>query len=113
MHRLTYIPADLRDVQIREHLRKIELLEEGCQDLESTIGQFRELVLQLQMCVIFYIKCSLRWLISRVPQRTRHPPSTDTDSSKRICHCCVSDRRHDVLEPQITVLRIQESSQEH
>ena len=54
MHKLTYIPADLRDVQIREHLRKIELLEEGCQDLESTIGQFRELVLQLQMCVIFY-----------------------------------------------------------
>ncbi|KAF8899310.1 dynein associated protein-domain-containing protein [Infundibulicybe gibba] len=37
-----------RDTQIREYAHKIELLEEGCQDLENTIGQFRELVFQLQ-----------------------------------------------------------------
>ncbi|TFK42165.1 dynactin [Crucibulum laeve] len=37
-----------KDTQIREQQRKIELLEEGCQDLEGTINQFRDLVLQLQ-----------------------------------------------------------------
>jgi dynactin 1 len=35
-------------MQIREHLRKIEALEETCQDYENTINQFRELVMQLQ-----------------------------------------------------------------
>ncbi|KII94229.1 hypothetical protein PLICRDRAFT_100409 [Plicaturopsis crispa FD-325 SS-3] len=39
---------DAKDIQIREHLRKIESLEDACQDLENTIGQFRELVMQLQ-----------------------------------------------------------------
>ncbi|KAI9569455.1 dynein associated protein-domain-containing protein [Boletus coccyginus] len=39
---------DLKDSQIREHLQKISTLEDACQDLESTITQFRELVLQLQ-----------------------------------------------------------------
>ncbi|KAI0931161.1 hypothetical protein AcW2_000104 [Taiwanofungus camphoratus] len=39
---------DAKDVQIREQTRKIETLEEACQDLESTIVQFRELVMQLQ-----------------------------------------------------------------
>ncbi|KAI0829040.1 dynactin [Trametes gibbosa] len=39
---------DAKDVQIREQVRKIESLEEACQDLEGTIVQFRELVLQLQ-----------------------------------------------------------------
>jgi dynactin 1 len=38
-------------MQIREHLRKIEALEETCQDYENTINQFRELVMQLQTCV--------------------------------------------------------------
>ncbi|GLB43572.1 putative dynein associated protein [Lyophyllum shimeji] len=37
-----------KDAEIREHLQKIETLEEACQDLENTISQFRELVLQLQ-----------------------------------------------------------------
>ncbi|KAF5385085.1 hypothetical protein D9615_001067 [Tricholomella constricta] len=37
-----------KDVQIREHVQKVEALEEACQDLENTITQFRELVLQLQ-----------------------------------------------------------------
>ncbi|KAH9948209.1 dynactin [Amylocystis lapponica] len=37
-----------RDAQIREHVHKIETLEETCQDLEGTIVQFRELVMQLQ-----------------------------------------------------------------
>jgi len=43
---------DERDSQIREQQRKIESLEEICQDLESTIGQFRELVLQFQTWVV-------------------------------------------------------------
>ncbi|KAL1950983.1 hypothetical protein VTO73DRAFT_132 [Trametes versicolor] len=39
---------DAKDAQMREQARKIEGLEEACQDLEGTIVQFRELVLQLQ-----------------------------------------------------------------
>ncbi|KAJ7082516.1 dynein associated protein-domain-containing protein [Mycena crocata] len=39
---------EAKDVQIREHVRKAESLEEACVDLEGTIGQFRDLVLQLQ-----------------------------------------------------------------
>lgn len=35
-------------MQTREHLQKISTLEDACQDLENTITQFRELVLQLQ-----------------------------------------------------------------
>ncbi|KAI0321262.1 dynein associated protein-domain-containing protein [Amylostereum chailletii] len=37
-----------KDVQLSIQQRKIESLEEACLDLEGTIGQFRELVLQLQ-----------------------------------------------------------------
>ncbi|KIJ13750.1 hypothetical protein PAXINDRAFT_170080 [Paxillus involutus ATCC 200175] len=39
---------DSKDSQIREHLQKISTLEDACQDLDNTISQFRELVLQLQ-----------------------------------------------------------------
>ncbi|KAG9313881.1 dynein associated protein-domain-containing protein [Chiua virens] len=39
---------DSRDSQIREHLQRVSTLEDACQDLENTITQFRELVLQLQ-----------------------------------------------------------------
>ncbi|KAJ7774997.1 dynactin [Mycena metata] len=39
---------EAKDMQIREHVRKAESLEEACVDLEGTIGQFRDLVLQLQ-----------------------------------------------------------------
>jgi dynactin 1 len=47
---------DHKDVQLREQQRKIESLEEACQDLDGTIGQFRELVMNLQKLVlsIFY-----------------------------------------------------------
>ncbi|KAL5533874.1 hypothetical protein ACEPAG_334 [Sanghuangporus baumii] len=34
---------------MREQIRKINELEDACQDFEGTIGQFRELVLQLQV----------------------------------------------------------------
>ncbi|KAK0466245.1 dynactin [Desarmillaria tabescens] len=37
-----------KDMQIQEHVRKVEALEEATLDLEGTILQFRELVLQLQ-----------------------------------------------------------------
>lgn len=40
--------ADAKDVEIREQARKIQSLEDACQDLEGTIVQFRELVMQLQ-----------------------------------------------------------------
>ncbi|KAJ6604970.1 dynein associated protein-domain-containing protein [Mycena sp. CBHHK59/15] len=39
---------EAKDMQIREHVRKAEALEEACVDLEGTIGQFRDLVMQLQ-----------------------------------------------------------------
>ncbi|KDR85814.1 hypothetical protein GALMADRAFT_234908 [Galerina marginata CBS 339.88] len=39
---------EAKDTQLREHVRKIEALEETCLDYENTIGQFRELVMQLQ-----------------------------------------------------------------
>ena len=40
--------SDAKDIQIHEQSRKIQSLEEACQDLEGTIVQFRELVLSLQ-----------------------------------------------------------------
>ncbi|KAJ2935346.1 hypothetical protein H1R20_g1748, partial [Candolleomyces eurysporus] len=40
--------VEAKDMQIQAHLRKVTSLEEGCQDYENTITQFRELVLQLQ-----------------------------------------------------------------
>ncbi|KAJ7194752.1 dynactin [Mycena pura] len=39
---------EAKEAQIREQARRAESLEEACVDLEGTIGQFRELVLQLQ-----------------------------------------------------------------
>ena len=45
---LTTARVDAKDVDIREQARKIQSLEEACQDLEGTIVQFRELVMQLQ-----------------------------------------------------------------
>lgn len=40
--------SDMKDIQNRDHLQRISALEDACQDLEGTINQFRELVLQLQ-----------------------------------------------------------------
>lgn len=40
--------VDAKDLQIQEHVRKAEALEEACIDLEGTITQFRDLVVQLQ-----------------------------------------------------------------
>ena len=49
-------PTEAKEAQVREHLRKVESLEETCVDYEGTIQQFRELVLQLQTFVpIFYL----------------------------------------------------------
>ena len=45
------IAPDGKDSELREQARKIQSLEDACQDLEGTIVQFRELVLQLQTCV--------------------------------------------------------------
>ncbi len=47
-HTCLHTYTDAKDAEIRENLRKIEGLEEACLDLEGTITQFRELVLQLQ-----------------------------------------------------------------
>jgi dynactin 1 len=46
---------EAKDVLIREHVRKAESLEEACADLEGTIGQFRDLVMQLQRSVLSMI----------------------------------------------------------
>lgn len=39
---------DMKDLQMQEHRRQIGTLEDGILDYESTISQFRELVLSLQ-----------------------------------------------------------------
>lgn len=46
--------SEQRDIQIRELQRKIDALEGTCLDYENTIQQFRELVMQLQKCVLTY-----------------------------------------------------------
>ena len=45
------LSTEMKDLQIREQTRKVEALEEVCQDMENTINQFRDLVLQLQTLV--------------------------------------------------------------
>ena len=45
--------AEQKETQIREQTRKIADLEDTCQDYEGTISQFRELVMQLQLYVLF------------------------------------------------------------
>lgn len=42
------INSEQKDAQNREQTRKISELEDVCLDLEGTINQFRELVMQLQ-----------------------------------------------------------------
>ncbi|KZT27488.1 hypothetical protein NEOLEDRAFT_1060271 [Neolentinus lepideus HHB14362 ss-1] len=39
---------DVKDSELRERRRKIESLEDACVDMENTISQFRELVMNLQ-----------------------------------------------------------------
>jgi hypothetical protein len=45
---LLTVTSETKEAQIREHVQKIDSLEDACQDLDNTIGQFRELVMQLQ-----------------------------------------------------------------
>ena len=47
------VREDTKDSELRDQARKVQSLEDACQDLEGTIVQFRELVLQLQTCVSF------------------------------------------------------------
>lgn len=47
--------TDEKDMEIHNQKRRIESLEEVCQDLEGTIVQFRELVLQLQRSVLLHL----------------------------------------------------------
>ena len=54
-------PTEAKEAQIREHLRKVESLEETCIDYEGTIQQFRELVLQLQTFVPIFLNCWQCW----------------------------------------------------
>lgn len=48
-HSCCYV--DEKDVQLAERQQRIESLEEACQDMERTIGRFRELVIQLERSV--------------------------------------------------------------
>ena len=50
---LLNVRIDTKDSELRDQARKVQSLEDACQDLEGTIVQFRELVLQLQTCVSF------------------------------------------------------------
>lgn len=50
------VTSETKEAQIREHVQKIDSLEDACQDLDNTIGQFRELVMQLQK----YVKLAAR-----------------------------------------------------
>ena len=45
---LLIVRVDTKDSELRDQARKVQSLEDACQDLEGTIVQFRELVLQLQ-----------------------------------------------------------------
>lgn len=45
---------DLKESQLREQQRRIDTLDESAVDYESTIGQFRELVLSLQGYVFLF-----------------------------------------------------------
>ena len=40
--------TDAKDFQLQEQRRRNEMLEESIADYETTVGQFRELVLSLQ-----------------------------------------------------------------
>ena len=48
LHSGLTIMSDVKEMQVREHANKIEELEDTILDLDGTIGQFRELVTQLQ-----------------------------------------------------------------
>lgn len=55
---ISFVPwnstTETRDTQIREQQNKIASLEDAYQDLEGTVTQFREFVIQLQTCVRFH-----------------------------------------------------------
>lgn len=48
--------VDEKDVQLAERQQRIESLEEACQDMERTIGRFRELVIQLERSVTSFLQ---------------------------------------------------------
>ena len=85
--------VDEKDVQLAERQQRIESLEEACQDLERTIGRFRELVIQLERSVT---SCLGRGLIeeycavsSRCFVRKRRMRSTSRPQQhrKRLLSC--------------------------
>lgn len=54
-------PVDLKDMDIQAQQRRVSSLEETCQDLEGTIAQFRDLVMQLQtyaICQLISLTCA-------------------------------------------------------
>jgi dynactin 1 len=59
-------PVDQKDTQAREQARKIEVLQDGLQDYENTIQQFRELVLNLQAYVSLILHLLTRVLNRRI-----------------------------------------------
>jgi len=71
--------AEKRDTDIRELLGKIASLEDGYKDLEGTVTQFRELVIQLQTYVIV---CFAYIHICILLQRTRYSPCTNPNRPK-------------------------------
>jgi dynactin 1 len=64
----------VKDVQIRDQTRRVEVLEENCQDLEGTINQFRDLVLQLQRSGAFCL----------IMEETHNRHSSEVDSLRAL-----------------------------
>lgn len=62
----THFLAEQCDIQIREHQRKLDALEETCSDYANTVRQFHELVMQLQKQILAHYsnQCDLISLFS-------------------------------------------------
>ena len=86
--------VDEKDVQLAERQQRIESLEEACQDLERTIGRFRELVIQLERSVTSCLEHGrlIEWdgaVSSRcfVRKRRMHSTSRPQQHRKQLLSC--------------------------
>ena len=85
--------VDEKDVQLAERQQRIESLEEACQDLERTIGRFRELVIQLERSVTSCLEhdridrmgwCSELEMLRSETQNAQHESATAASQTAAI-----------------------------
>ena len=69
-----------KETEIRDHVRKIEILEEACVDLEGTIEQFRDLVLRLQKYASFFLSSLTKELPSELTDLRTQTQTFQTES---------------------------------